>query len=799
MYEAREGRLPIPSRPTDTYFMDVCQLRPAMIGRTRYSKILGLIDHYSSFLVILPIKDETVKTILEQLSKLFSIFPVCRNLVTDNAKVFCSEKYRLPLLNMGITHVTTVSPNSSTSNALIERSFRMTRAILRLNLTTFKRESNFSILYSSIQQYNCTPRKNLRKYVYGKISPSPMELFYGLECRNNVLDDFLKDITPNKQKKYHEDYNKIIQMYEIDKEKEHQAKIDRHEKSTNRIEVGDYVLLMNPKRKKKEIEAKGENLYLSDIYEVLNIHHRKAKINPVFTRKKPHFVQVNDLKKYQPHELVLLLPKELRVLCGNYQEMSSRLRNRRPPSLMERRLPLANIPELRNKKLQAREPSIPAIRDPLMDEPESSTDEEDEDWKLWNKPKFGGDNQQIIIPEDENLNFQEEPFQAPIPPMFEPNNQEPDHNMDDLEQQHEEPRIIDDEVNNFDQDYPAYDMFDEPLDKNDKVVIMKRPEKNVSFSGKKETRLFNPEEGRGFGTGLLQTFGDIANNVKSIFNPGHPTDQSSPNKSMDKTIGNTVSPILKKNQLDLDDTEIMAPRFTDEEWIERLKESENLHPRTQDHDDSYDLNPPTPFKSMDTSESFQDAEEHLDSTLEFNDELEKLKLAVDPFKKSTKMARSPSQMKTPKGRGTPPAKDYSKTPPPPPKVGRGRGAPVSRTPVKTLLNVPSPIQDIHQSNNDQTLQPSKKQVHGQKVPPIVKPVGNLDKRLNQESTEGAMGGAVGFNPFAKSKATLRTPPQQSSHQKEQQSQSKPQQELRRTARETKPVDRYGSWDYGKKK
>ena len=137
-----------------------------------------------------------------------------------------------------------------------------------------------------------------------------------------------------------------------------------------------------------------------------------------------------------------------------------------------------------------------------------------------------------------------------------------------------------------------------------------------------------------------------------------------------------------------------------------------------------------------------------------------------------------------KGRGTPPPKHVIGTPPPQPKLGRGRGTPPTNVPAlrkpmaKTLINVPSPIENLQKTKSPK--HPSKLlHTHSNKTPPIVKPVSNLDQRLKpNEDAE--------FNPFKKSNVMTRTPPQQ-------QNQQQTEENLRRSTRPKKPVDRYGNW------
>ena len=303
---------------------------------------------------------------------------------------------------MGVQRVLTTSPNHSTSNSRIERAFKTVRRILFLNLSTFKRESHWDVFYSSLAQFNNTPSWRLAKFTSSRVPASPMELFYSQPCTQNILDELLGHLNYSQQGKYKEVYKKIVEDFDDDQEKQHNLEI-KDMKVGKSLDVGDIVMVMNPKRIHHEGEAKGKELYLRDLWEIINISHSKATISPLFFKsRKCERVFLDHLKRYEPQMLVQILPEEMQALMGHYHNPEVLKRTRRPPSVFERKIPLANFPSLRGRIDPEDNHSIPALRGLIHEE----DDFDDYDDPLFPKP--GPDYTQIryqkmIIPEDPNL------------------------------------------------------------------------------------------------------------------------------------------------------------------------------------------------------------------------------------------------------------------------------------------------------------------------------------------------------------------------------------------------------------
>ena len=397
------GRLPRASRPSERVYMDILQIPPGKLSNTTYKYVLGILDDFSGFLNLIPLKDQTTNTVLKELSKLWSTLPTPNVVITDNASNFKTLKFKEPLLNLGVQKVLTTSPNHSTSNSRIERAFKTVRRILFLNLSTFKRESHWDVFYSSLAQFNNTPSWRLAKFTKARVPASPMELFYSQPSKGNLLDDLLGHLTFSEQDEYKKMYQGIIKQFDEDQEKQHNIEIKDMRVKEKSLAPGDIVMVMNPKRIHHEGEAKGKELYLKDLWEIVQINYSKATISPLFFKsRKCEKVFVDHLKKYEPQTLVQILPEEMQLLMGHYHNPETLKRTRRPPSVFERRVPLANFPSLRNRIDVKDNHSIPALRGLIQ---------EDDDFDDYDDPLFprpGPEYTQIkydqmIIPDDPNL------------------------------------------------------------------------------------------------------------------------------------------------------------------------------------------------------------------------------------------------------------------------------------------------------------------------------------------------------------------------------------------------------------
>ena len=514
----KPGRLPRATMPSERAYMDILKIPPGKFQNKTYSYVLGILDDFSGFLNLIPLKDQTTNTVLAELGKLWASGPAPSVIITDNASNFKSLKFKEPLLNYGVKKVLTTSPNHSTSNSRIERAFKTVRRILFLNLSTFKRNSHWDVFFHSLAQFNNTPSWRLAKYSETRLPASPMELFYSRPCNTDLLDDQFGHLSNFEQSKYKDIYKKIVSDFDSEMEKQHSLEVKdmRVEKS---LVPGDIVMVMNPKRIHHEVEGKGKELYLKDLWEIVEVNNAKATLSPLFHKsRKCEKIHLDHLKKYEPQMLVQLLPEEIQDLMGHYHDPELLKRSKRPPSVFERKAPLRNFPALRNRIDTDDKHSIPAIRGPLYEE---------DDFDDYDDPFFpppGPDYTQIkydklIIPDDPNLDPHEN-----IPDLITSRmNEQHAHNTSLRRDAGHAPLDISTPVD----DPTHYEIRDDSIRHDSPNSVMKRlnltqakSQDKVGWSDKTHVRGYNVSDAeRSFKKGQNQsTFGKIKDTMRDTMN-----------------------------------------------------------------------------------------------------------------------------------------------------------------------------------------------------------------------------------------------------------------------------------------
>lgn len=125
-YEGKLISIPIETA-MDTLYIDL--LGPLVRTKMGNKYILAIIDAYTRYTWLYPIKDSTSKAIIEKLRNVFANFSIPKTIVTDNASYFISNQFKAYLFKNYIQQRTTPSYKSSGNRT--ERTLRDLGAVLR--------------------------------------------------------------------------------------------------------------------------------------------------------------------------------------------------------------------------------------------------------------------------------------------------------------------------------------------------------------------------------------------------------------------------------------------------------------------------------------------------------------------------------------------------------------------------------------------------------------------------------------------------------------------------------------------
>ena len=345
-----KARFPRAKYPGEVYFIDVLQLKPGFLDGEKVEQVLGIIDSFSSYAILIPMKDTTTNSIIKALSNLFAKIPVPKIIKLDNAAYFRSEVFQKKLKNMGVTHIWFSSPLTSEANSRIERLFRQARAGLFLNTKTFNRKSRWDCLYHTLAQLNMRPLHTLNAFKgKNEFAPSPFELFFNRKINESIIKQHInrfETLPPNQQEIYAQTYAQIIREY--DKIADQKLQMDLQQRSIrDPLRVGDIVLLFAKNREK------GTNAFLSEFFEITNISFAKASIRPMFNNtRKVLQVNMNHLKRLVSADLINELPKPLLTLLGHsYQpkDLRKMAKAGKTPTVLKERIDPYTLPNLRHR------------------------------------------------------------------------------------------------------------------------------------------------------------------------------------------------------------------------------------------------------------------------------------------------------------------------------------------------------------------------------------------------------------------------------------------------------------------
>lgn len=189
-----------------------------LIITSRYNQYcLTLIDHYTKFLLIIPIKDQSSATVAQEFVQHYvKFFGIPSTLISDNGNSFTGKEFTDLLNKLQVKHVRT-TPHHPQSNGLLERQHRKIKDSIRA-LNEIKLE--WDILVPMIQlSWNNAAVHNATyspaQIVFGQEMILPNELF-----NRNILPENQPDLS-NQQI---EEYLKFMSLISPFQDKHHSEK-----------------------------------------------------------------------------------------------------------------------------------------------------------------------------------------------------------------------------------------------------------------------------------------------------------------------------------------------------------------------------------------------------------------------------------------------------------------------------------------------------------------------------------------------------------------------------------------------
>ncbi|XP_052753094.1 uncharacterized protein K02A2.6-like [Galleria mellonella] len=160
---------------------------------------LIVIDAYTKWLEIIPMKSTTSRSTISHLDTIFATFGVPKYIVTDNGPQFISDEFKTHCQNIGITHIRT-TPYHPRTNGLAERAVRTFKERL---LASDKSIDLHERLSRILQAYRNTTRRSTNRTPFEAMFGRPMRTTFDL-LKPNIQDDLermrlYKEIRPTQK------------------------------------------------------------------------------------------------------------------------------------------------------------------------------------------------------------------------------------------------------------------------------------------------------------------------------------------------------------------------------------------------------------------------------------------------------------------------------------------------------------------------------------------------------------------------------------------------------------------------
>lgn len=220
--------------PLDTFHMD--HLGPMPSTNKNYAHILAIIDAFTKFTWLFPVKSTTAAESLQKLKVITNIFGNPKRIITDKGTAFTANVFEdfCREENIELRHCTTGVPRG---NGQIERIHRI--VIASLSKLSINDPEKWFLFVSNVQKVlNSTHQR--------AVNTTPFQLMFGTSMKSNDLADIKRIIEEEVTNEFNEERNKLrtIAKEQILKiQEENRRTFNKRRKAAKNYDVDDLVAI----------------------------------------------------------------------------------------------------------------------------------------------------------------------------------------------------------------------------------------------------------------------------------------------------------------------------------------------------------------------------------------------------------------------------------------------------------------------------------------------------------------------------------------------------------------------------
>ncbi|CAH2218043.1 jg26686 [Pararge aegeria aegeria] len=256
---AKEGLLhPIPKVEVPFHTLHADHLGPFPRSRRGYTYILVIVDSFTKYVSITPVRSTKTKESIRAFKNLFSYFGSPSRLITDRGSSFTSKNFKLFMQSIGAKHILN-SVATPRANGQVERYNRTILASLS-SMAHDKNKNSWDELLPDVQLgINTTvhdvTKKTPSELLFGRIASNPAQ---GL--LNNVIDD-IGQINDKTIDEIRSEAGEKIKKNQV----ANKNRFDKHRKKVTNYKEGDLIrivrAIVSEPGQSKKLESKCQGPY----------------------------------------------------------------------------------------------------------------------------------------------------------------------------------------------------------------------------------------------------------------------------------------------------------------------------------------------------------------------------------------------------------------------------------------------------------------------------------------------------------------------------------------------------------